>query len=57
MTPGPGRPPSDNPRRNVVPVRLTDDERDAIRQAAEKAGLSISDYLRTAGMARAKRAR
>jgi uncharacterized protein (DUF1778 family) len=41
-----GRPPSDNPKRNVIMVKLTDDERARIEHAAAAAGLTLSAYLR-----------
>ena len=40
-----GRPPSPNPRRHSVNVRLTAAERLALAAAAAKAGLSLAAYL------------
>lgn len=46
MSPRLGRPPSDNPRRNLVNLRLTDDELAAFRAAAEDAGVQLGVWVR-----------
>lgn len=57
MTPRTGRPPSDNPRNNVIPVRLADNEKALIEAAAAKAGVRTGEYIRDRALAAAKRAR
>lgn len=52
-----GRRPSDNPRRNAIHTRLTDAELATVTTAAEKAAKSVSDYVRDAAVAKAKRAK
>ena len=52
-----GRPPSSNPRSNAVPIRLADDELDAIRAAAQRAGLTVGEWMRSKLLAAAKRQR
>ncbi|MGU3438278.1 plasmid mobilization protein [Actinomycetes bacterium M1A6_2h] len=51
-----GRPPSANPADKVVSVRLTAAEHALVATAAAAAGVSISAYLRTKGVAAARRA-
>ncbi len=57
MSPRTGRPPSDNPRTNVVPVRYADDEMKILKAAADKAGLRTGEYIRKKSLAAARRAR
>jgi hypothetical protein len=52
-----GRPKSDNPRRNVQSVRLSDDELLLVMQAAEKADQDVGPWIRDKAVAAAKRAR
>jgi uncharacterized protein (DUF1778 family) len=52
-----GRPPTDNPRTHVVPVRLSEDEMRLVRSAAETAGETVGAWLRAKAVAAAKRAR
>jgi uncharacterized protein (DUF1778 family) len=52
-----GRPPSSNPRRNAVPIRLTDDEHAAIKAAADKLGWTVGRFVRDKALAAAKRTR
>jgi hypothetical protein len=51
-----GRPKSDNPRRNVHSIRLSDDELLTVMTAAEKAGKDIGPWMREKVLAAAKRA-
>lgn len=51
-----GRPPLDNPRRHVDSIRTTDDERQLMLAAAEKAGQSLGEWMRRELVAAAKRA-
>lgn len=48
-----GRPRSQNPRQRAVNVRLTQDEHDALRRAADKADLTVSEYVRAAALKQA----
>ena len=41
-----GRPRSPNPRRNAVPIRLSDPELDTIRAAASARGLRVGEWAR-----------
>lgn len=41
-----GRPKSENPKDTLVMVKMTRDERDRIKKAAARVGLSMSAYLR-----------
>ncbi|WP_037140567.1 plasmid mobilization protein [Rhodococcoides fascians] len=50
-----GRPKSEDPRDNIVPVRFTASEYDEVARAADAAGVSLSAYLRARGVAAAKR--
>ena len=43
----PGRPPRDpSGASRIVPVRMSDDEKEEFRAAAERAGMSLSDWVR-----------
>jgi uncharacterized protein (DUF1778 family) len=57
MSPRTGRPPSDNPRTKVVPLRFTPDEWQAIYDAAERAGKNAGSWMREKLNAAAKRAK
>lgn len=63
MSPRIGRPPTGNARGKVLAVRLSDEESSLLASAAEidsaKQGKTItpSEYLRAAGVAKAKRAK
>jgi hypothetical protein len=57
MSPRTGRPPSDNPRVNVIPVRFTDAEVAVLKAAAEKVGAKAGEYIREKALAAAKRSR
>ena len=57
MPPRTGRPKSDNPRTNAVPIRLSDDELAQLRAAAELAGVTVGEYVRSKALAAAKRQR
>lgn len=50
-------PPADDPTRRPVTVHVTAGERARIEARANRAGLSVSAYLRDAGLGRAIRAR
>lgn len=50
-----GRPPTDNPRRNVDSIRTSDDERALMLAAADKAGLGIGPWMRARLLDSAKR--
>lgn len=52
-----GRPPLDNPRTVVQRVRLTPDEDASIRGAAERAGMTVADWMRAKLLAAAKRSK
>lgn len=52
-----GRPPSDNPRVKVIPIRLADDEHAAIAEAATRAGVPVGTWARDKLLAAAKRQR
>lgn len=52
-----GRPKVDNPRDHVVSVRLTATEREQCAAAADNAGDSISNWIRTKAVAAAKRSK
>lgn len=52
-----GRPPSENPRSKVIPVRLTEDEHALIVRAAQAAGEPVGVWIRTKAVAAAKRAK
>ena len=41
-----GRPPLDNPRDQLISVRVTVEERDALRAAAAEQGVSVSALVR-----------
>ena len=41
-----GRPVSDNPRKHNLIVRMTDADREALAQAAQKLGMKKSDLVR-----------
>lgn len=56
LMPRTGRPKSDNPRKNVHSIRLSDDEVLAVMAAAEKAGKDIGPWMREKVLAAAKRA-
>jgi prolyl-tRNA editing enzyme YbaK/EbsC (Cys-tRNA(Pro) deacylase) len=55
MSPRTGRPKTDNPRSNAVHIRFADDELAQVKEAAEDAGTSTGDYMRTVILAAAKR--
>ena len=57
MTARIGRPPSDNPRTEVVQYRCTPDELAALQAAADRAGQPMRAYARDAALAKAKRQR
>ena len=57
MPPRTGRPKSDNPRTNAIPIRLADDELAQLRAAAELAGVTVGEYVRSKALAAAKRQR
>lgn len=61
MTPRTGRPPTGNARAKVLAVRLSDEELSLITDAATKAAgdktANVSEYVRDAAVAKAKRAR
>ena len=44
----PGRPKKNDTRDGLLQVRVTDSEREALVEAANKAGVSVSDYVRLA---------
>lgn len=44
--PGAGRPPTGNPRRKLRSFKATDEEWEQIKQKAEQAGLTASEYIR-----------
>lgn len=46
MAPKMGRPPSENPKRNQMRIRLTDSEREKLEYAARVLGLSMTDVVR-----------
>lgn len=46
MTPAHGRPPSKDPKRNDMRIRLTDSEREKLDFCSEKTGMSKSDIIR-----------
>jgi hypothetical protein len=48
MSPRTGRPPSDNPRRNAVPVRLNDEELAVVKAAAEEVETPVGTWARDA---------
>ncbi len=50
-----GRPPIDDPRRNIVGVRLTDDEHELARKRAREQGVTVPELLRRGIDRRAKR--
>jgi uncharacterized protein (DUF1778 family) len=50
-----GRPPSDNPRTKMVNVRLTEDEYMCLFPAAQAAGVTISEYVRSHALAAARK--
>ena len=50
-----GRPPIDNPRRHIIPIRLTDDEYDAVLNAARAAGDILGPWIRARAVAAARR--
>lgn len=52
-----GRPKVDNPRDHVVSVRLTATEHEQCTAAADNAGDSISNWIRTKAIAAAKRSK
>ena len=52
-----GRPPTDNPRRNTVVIRLADDELATCDAAAERAGQTRGEWMRSKILAAAKRQR
>lgn len=49
-----GRPVAENPRRNTVHIRLTDDDLAVVTEAATEAAKSVSDYMRESTVNRAK---
>jgi uncharacterized protein (DUF1778 family) len=55
MSPRTGRPPSDNPRTEILRIRLAANELAVIVAAAEQAGQTIADWARTELDAAAKR--
>lgn len=57
MSPRTGRPKSDNPRSRVVPLRLTEDEHSLIAGAANQDGKPLSEYIRSAAVNKAKKAK
>lgn len=46
MSPAHGRPPSKDPKRNDIRIRLTDSEREKLDFCSEKTGMSKSDIIR-----------
>lgn len=55
MTRPVGRPPSDDPRRNVLRARCTDTELTALTAAADRAGYSsTAAWVRDVALAKAK---
>jgi uncharacterized protein (DUF1778 family) len=44
----PGRPKKNDTRGKLLQIRLTESERSAMTEAANKAGVSVSDYVRLA---------
>ena len=40
-----GRPPLENPKRVLVALRMTDQEKVELTRAAKKAGMSLSGYI------------
>jgi hypothetical protein len=50
-----GRPPLDNPRRNIERIRTTDDEHALIEAASTVAGTTPAEWMRTTLIAAAKR--
>ena len=49
------RPPSDDPKRNFVRVKLTDAEAEALKGAADAKGWPLSAWIREAALHVAKR--
>lgn len=45
MTPRTGRPPIDNPRTEIIRIRFTPDERDALQRAADEAGQPLALWM------------
>ncbi len=52
-----GRPRSDNPRTRMVNSRLTEEEYLALAQAAEEAGVTVSEYVRSQALSAARAGR
>ncbi len=50
-----GRPPSNNPRTKMINVRLTEDEYMCLFPAAQAAGVTISEYVRSHALAAARK--
>ena len=50
-----GRPPSDNPRRNAVTVKFTDDEYEEVRSFAERAKVPLSVRIREKSLTKERR--
>lgn len=46
MSPGIGRPPSANPKRNDTRIRMTDGEREKLDYAAKVLGITKADVIR-----------
>jgi uncharacterized protein (DUF1778 family) len=57
MTPRTGRPKSEHPRSNIIPVRFSDDEVALIKWAADRAEITVGQYIRDKAYAAAKRQR
>lgn len=57
MSPRTGRPPSDNPRKVGLALRLTADEEALLREAASKAEQPVTIYVREKALAAARRQR
>ncbi len=57
MTPRTGRPPSEDPRSVVLSLRLTAAESEALWDAAERAGQTVTVFVRERALVAAKRTR
>ena len=53
----PGRPPAEDPRNRVISVRLTQGEYEAVKDAANRYDLPLSEWCRARLVAAARRAR
>lgn len=56
MSPRTGRPPSDDPRRRLISIRLTDSEYELVTRAASYKDVPLAVWVRERVLAAAKRA-